>query len=76
MFQINCKLKSLLYIVFGVFRLKIFFIQKHITKRSRVEIDANDTDTFLRLGYFLMSKKTIKESYSWSQKNLHCSLCF
>jgi len=39
MIQINWKLKALLYKVFGVFRLKIFFIQKHITKRSRVEIN-------------------------------------
>ena len=39
MIQINWKLKALLYKVFGIFRLKIFFIQKHITKRSRVEIN-------------------------------------
>ena len=39
MFQINWKLKALLYKVFGVFRLKIFFIQKYVTKRSKVEID-------------------------------------
>jgi len=39
MFQINWKLKALLYKVFGIIGLKIFFIQKYITKRSRVEID-------------------------------------
>jgi len=38
MFQINWKLKALLYKVFGVFGLKIFFIQKYITRRSKVKI--------------------------------------
>ena len=41
MFQINWKLKALLYKIFGIFQLKTFFylIQKHITKRSKVEIN-------------------------------------
>jgi cyclopropane fatty-acyl-phospholipid synthase-like methyltransferase len=39
MFQINWKLKALLYKVFGIFGLKIFFIQKYITQRSKVEIE-------------------------------------
>jgi hypothetical protein len=40
MFQINLKLKALLYIVFGFFGFKTFFnlIQKRITKRSVVGI--------------------------------------
>jgi len=40
MFQINWKLKALLYKIFGIFRAKKFFyfIQKYITKRSKVEI--------------------------------------
>ena len=40
MFQINWKLKALLYKVFGLLKLKntYFFIQKHITKRSKINI--------------------------------------
>ncbi len=41
MFQINWKLKALLYKVFEYFKLKktIYFIQKYITKRSKIYID-------------------------------------
>ena len=40
MFQINWKLKALLYKFFSIFRLNnlFYFIQKHITKRSKVKI--------------------------------------
>jgi hypothetical protein len=38
MFQINCKLKSLLYIVFGIFRLKIFFIQNILPKDQELRL--------------------------------------
>jgi hypothetical protein len=41
MFQINWKLKALLYKVFNIFGFTIFFywIQKYITKRSRIKIN-------------------------------------
>ena len=41
MFQINWKLKSLIYKILYFFRLKktLFFIQKKITKRSKIRID-------------------------------------
>jgi hypothetical protein len=41
MFQINWKLKALLYKVLGIFQINGFFylIQKHITKRSKIEIN-------------------------------------
>ena len=40
MFQINWKLKAILYKLFGFLKLKrtFYFIQKHITKRSRINI--------------------------------------
>ena len=40
MFQINWKLKALLYKLFGLLKLRrtFYFIQKHITKRSRINI--------------------------------------
>jgi hypothetical protein len=40
MFQINWKWKAFLYKIFGILKLKIVFhfIQKHITKRSKVNI--------------------------------------
>ncbi len=40
MFQINWKLKAFLYKVFSFFNLKLtfYFIQKYITKRSKVDI--------------------------------------
>jgi hypothetical protein len=40
MFQINWKLKAILYKLFGFFKLKKIFylIQKHITKRSKINI--------------------------------------
>jgi len=40
MFQINWKLKAILYKIFSIFRLQntFYFIQKYITKRSRVDI--------------------------------------
>jgi len=40
MFQINWKLKAILYKLFSFLRLKrtFYFIQKHITKRSRINI--------------------------------------
>jgi hypothetical protein len=44
MFQINWKLKALLYKIFDVLRLKrtFYLIQKYITKRSKVEINKID----------------------------------
>ena len=41
MFQINWKLKSLLYKILSLFNLQrtLFFIQKNITKRSKIEFD-------------------------------------
>jgi SAM-dependent methyltransferase len=41
MFQINWKLKAFLYLVFSFLRLKgiFYFLQKHITKRSLVNIE-------------------------------------
>ena len=40
MFQINWKLKALLYKIFAFFNLKkiFYFIQKYITKRSKIDI--------------------------------------
>jgi len=40
MFQINWKLKAILYKLFSLLKLKktFYFIQKHVTKRSRVNI--------------------------------------
>jgi hypothetical protein len=40
MFQINWKLKAILYKIFSIFRLQytFYFIQKYITKRSKVDI--------------------------------------
>ena len=40
MFQINWKLKALLYKIFSIFRLKkvFYFLQKYITRRSQIEI--------------------------------------
>jgi hypothetical protein len=40
MFQINWKLKALLYKLFGLLKLKrtFYLIQKHITKRSKIDI--------------------------------------
>ena len=40
MFQINWKLKALLYKLFSLLKLKktFYFIQKHVTKRSRINI--------------------------------------
>ena len=42
MFQINWKLKALLYKVFGIFNLKrsFYFIQKNITKRSKINFQS------------------------------------
>ena len=40
MFQINWKLKVLLYKILGLFRVKglFYLIQRYITKRSKIEI--------------------------------------
>ena len=40
MFQINWKLKAILYKLFGFLKLKrtFYFMQKHVTKRSRINI--------------------------------------
>ena len=42
MFQINWKIKSLLYNIFSFFKLKktIYLTQKYITKRSQVNISS------------------------------------
>jgi hypothetical protein len=42
MFQINWKLKSLLYNIFGFFKLKktVYLTQKYVTKRSKINIDS------------------------------------
>ena len=41
MFQINWKLKAFIYKIFDLLKLKItyYFIQKHITKRSLINIE-------------------------------------
>ena len=44
MFQINWKLKALLYKIFDALKLKgtFYLIQKYITKRSKVKINIID----------------------------------
>ena len=50
MFQINWKLKAFLYKVFQFLKLKktFYFIQKYITKRSRININEYCSKNFNR----------------------------
>lgn len=84
MFQINWKIKSLLYNIFSYFELYklLFFVQKKITKRSSVEfkkiifywdyhfkfLKENNSHTILEIGAGKNLAQNIYLSYKFNQK--------
>ena len=85
MFQINWKLKALLYKIFIFFNLKkIFYLtQKYITKRSRINIQnincySNEGNVWRKSNIeFINSnelKILIKEKFKSERGRINCSL--